>query len=185
MRRHISLVAVTTFYLSPAVDAHTRDGAPSLGADPHRAVSCDSGTATVASAGAFQSLSSRLDVHLQELAAHEQFYGAVLVARNEQQIFLGAYGCADRERGIADTVDTKFRLGSVGKVFTAVAVLQLVQSGRIKLEDPVGLYLKQYPNKDLASKVTIGELLTHTGGAGDIFGPEFDAHRLQLRDLSN
>ncbi len=53
------------------------------------------------------------------------------------------------------------------------------------LNDPLGKYLPDYPNKDLAAKVTIYQLLTHTGGTGDIFGPEFQAHRLELRTLDD
>jgi CubicO group peptidase (beta-lactamase class C family) len=159
-------------------------GSP-LHADENATLSCHSGAAIVAPAGNYESLTSRLGAHLQELAAADQFYGAVLIARNGQQIFLGAYGCADRERSMLNTVDTRFRIGSISKVFTAVAVLQLIQAGKIKLDHQVGHYLKQYPNKELANKVTIRELLTHTGGTGDIFGPEFDPHRLELRDLSD
>jgi CubicO group peptidase (beta-lactamase class C family) len=73
----------------------------------------------------------------------------------------------------------------MNKMFTAVAVLQLAQAGKIKLTDPLGKYLTDYPNKDLASKVTIHHLLTHTGGTGDFFGPEFDKHRLELRTLQD
>jgi len=70
-------------------------------------------------------------------------------------------------------------------MFTAVSVLQLVEAGKIKLTDPVGKYITDYPNQEIATKVTIHELLTHTGGTGDIFGPEFDAHRLELRTLND
>lgn len=73
----------------------------------------------------------------------------------------------------------------MNKMFTAVAILQLVQAGKIKLTDPVGKYLTDYPNQDAASKVTIHHLLTHTGGTGDIFGPEFDSHRLDLKTLND
>jgi D-alanyl-D-alanine carboxypeptidase len=55
----------------------------------------------------------------------------------------------------------------------------------LDLHDAVGKYLTEYPNKDIASKVTIHQLLTHTGGTGDIFGPEFDAHRRELRTLQD
>jgi D-alanyl-D-alanine carboxypeptidase len=70
-------------------------------------------------------------------------------------------------------------------MFTATAVLQLVQAGKLNLTDPLGKYLPDYPNKDVASKVTIHHLLTHTGGTGDFFGPEFDKHRLELRTLED
>jgi CubicO group peptidase (beta-lactamase class C family) len=73
----------------------------------------------------------------------------------------------------------------MNKMFTAVAILQLVQAGKIKLTDPLGKYITDYPNQDVAAKVTIHHLLTHTGGTGDIFGPEFSAHRLELKTLND
>jgi CubicO group peptidase (beta-lactamase class C family) len=73
----------------------------------------------------------------------------------------------------------------MNKMFTAVAILQLVQSGKVVLNNPLGKYLPEYPNKDVAAKVTIHELLTHTAGTGDIFGPDFDAHRMELRTLED
>ena len=69
----------------------------------------------------------------------------------------------------------------MNKMFTAVSILQLVEAGKIQPTDPLGKYVKDYPNADVASKVTIHQLLTHTGGTGDIFGPEFNAHRKELR----
>jgi D-alanyl-D-alanine carboxypeptidase len=100
-------------------------------------------------------------------------------------VFSAAYGLADREKKIANKLGTQFRIGSMNKMFTAVAVLQLVQAGKIKLSDPLGKYVTDYPNQELASKVTIHHLLTHTGGTGDFFGPEFTAHRLELRTLQD
>jgi len=73
----------------------------------------------------------------------------------------------------------------MNKMFTATGVLQLAQAGHLKLTDPIGKYLTDYPNKDLAAKVTIPHLLTHTGGTGDIFGPEFDKNRLTLKTLAD
>ena len=72
----------------------------------------------------------------------------------------------------------------MNKMFTAVATLQLVQANKLGLNDALGKYLTDYPNKEVAA-VTIHELLTHTGGTGDIFGPEFDAHRLELHTLQD
>lgn len=117
--------------------------------------------------------------------ASGEFSGAVLLSKGGKAVFTGAYGLADRENKVPNTLATKFRIGSVDKMFTAVAVLQLVQNGRIALNDPIVKFLPDYPNKDLASKVTIHHLLTHTGGTGDIFGPEFDTHRLDLRTLED
>jgi CubicO group peptidase (beta-lactamase class C family) len=92
---------------------------------------------------------------------------------------------ADRENGIPNTLQTRFRIGSMNKMFTAVAILQLVEAGKVDLTAPLGRYLSDYPNRDVATKVTIHHLLTHTGGTGDIFGPEFEAHRKELRTLAD
>jgi D-alanyl-D-alanine carboxypeptidase len=120
---------------------------------------------------------------LDEEATADRFSGAALVARNGKTVFAQAYGLADREKKTPNTLKTRFRIGSMNKMFTAVATLQLVQSGKLDLKAPFGSYLADYPNKDVASKVTIEQLLSHTGGTGDIFGPEFDKHRLELKTL--
>ena len=115
------------------------------------------------------------------LMKRNDFAGAVLVAKNGKTVFLETAGLADRERKISNRATTKFRIGSMNKMFTAVATLQLVQAGKISLDAPLGKYLPDYSNKEVADKVTIHELLTHTAGTGDFFGPVFDAHRLELR----
>jgi len=118
-------------------------------------------------------------------AAAGRFQGAVLVARRGTVIYSDAKGLADREARTPNTLETKFRMGSMNKMFTATAVMQLVQAGKVKLDAPIGTYLANYPNRDVATKVTIHHLLTHTGGTGDIFGPEFDANRLKLKTLND
>jgi D-alanyl-D-alanine carboxypeptidase len=126
-----------------------------------------------------------LDQKLEEDAAADRFSGAVLVAKNGKPVFQRAYGLADREHKLPNTLKTRFRIGSMNKMFTATSILQLVQAGKVALDDPVGKYLTDYPNQDVAAKVTIRQLLTHTGGTGDIFGPGFEAHRLELRTLED
>ena len=69
----------------------------------------------------------------------------------------------------------------MNKMFTAVATLQLVEAHKLALDDPIGKHLRGYPNKRWRPR-SPRHLLTHTGGTGDIFGPEFDEHRLQLRE---
>lgn len=114
------------------------------------------------------------------MAKQDAFAGVLLVARGGKVLLQRSWGLADRAVGTPATLDTKFRLGSMNKMFTAVATLQLVQAGKLSLDGRVGQYLPNYPNRDIA-KVTIRQLLTHTGGTGDIFGPEFDKHRLSLK----
>jgi D-alanyl-D-alanine carboxypeptidase len=130
-------------------------------------------------------LVKELGSKLNEDAKKGLFSGAVLVAHQGKAVFTGAYGMANRETAEPNKLTTRFRMGSMNKMFTATSILQLVQAGKIKLDDPLGKFLTDYPNKDVASKVTIHHLLTHTGGTGDIFGPEFDSHRLQLRTLND
>ena len=69
----------------------------------------------------------------------------------------------------------------MGKMFTAVAALQLIQAGKLALDAPISRYLPDYPNKEVAA-VTIEQLLTHTGGTGNIFSPEYFDHRLETRE---
>jgi CubicO group peptidase (beta-lactamase class C family) len=132
-------------------------------------------------ADALEALATRAE----ELAGKDEFSGAVLVARDGNVLLEDAWGRADRKSGTPNTLDTKFRIGSMNKMFTAVATLQLVEAGKLALDDPIGKHLPDYPNKDVASKVTVRHLLTHTGGTGDIFGPEFDFNRLKLREHSD
>ncbi len=123
-----------------------------------------------------------LSARAEQLAKDDRFSGVVLVARNGKVLLEKALGRADREAGVPVTPDTQFRIGSMNKMFTAVATLQLVEAGKLSLDDPIGKHLTDYPNKDVASKVTVRHLLTHTGGTGDIFGPEFEKNRLTLRE---
>ncbi len=122
---------------------------------------------------------------VDQASRDEQFSGAVLIARAGKPICEFAVGLADRERNIANTLETKFRIGSMNKMFTAVSILQLVQAGRIALNDPLDKYLPDYPNRELARQVTLHHLLTHTGGTGDVFGPEYKEHRKELRKLED
>lgn len=126
-----------------------------------------------------------LRAELDKRTTADQFAGAVAIAKHGVVIFQEARGMADRGAKIANTVDTRFRIGSMNKMLTATAVLQLVQAGKLALDQPIGKILTDYPNRALADKVTVHHLLTHTGGTGDIFGPDFDAHRLELKTLAD
>ena len=104
---------------------------------------------------------------IQELLSlahrYRQFNGSVLVAENGKVVYKGAYGLANMEWDIPNTPDTKFRLGSITKQFTATVIMQLVEQGKIKLDAKLSDYLPEY-RKDTGSKVTIHHLLTHTSG---------------------
>jgi CubicO group peptidase (beta-lactamase class C family) len=98
------------------------------------------------------------------LEGHEKIYefnGVVLVAKKGEIIYKDAFGLANREWNISNTVDTKFRIGSLTKQFTSAAILQLAEAGKLKLDDPISKYIPTFPNGD---SVTIHMLLNHTSG---------------------
>lgn len=118
-------------------------------------------------------------------AAGGRFSGAVLVAKNGTVLFREAYGARTATSALATKPDTRFCLGSMGKMFTAVAVLQLIQKSELYLTDTIKALLPKYPDTPLARQVTVEHLLTHSGGTGDFFGPEYDAHQAELRTPSD
>ncbi len=79
-----------------------------------------------------------LSARAQRLAREGAFSGAVLVAKDDHVLFRHAYGLADRKQRIPNTLQTRFRIGSMNKMFTAVAILQLVEAGKVKLTAPLG-----------------------------------------------
>lgn len=127
----------------------------------------------------------KLDEYLQKSAESDVFSGAVLVAQNDKIIFEKAYGIADRSRNIPNTNKTRFNLGSINKMFTAVAIAQLAEKGKISFNDPLIKYLPDYPNKSIAEKVTIHQLLTHTSGLGTYFNDKFRAGKANVKSVKD
>ncbi len=116
------------------------------------------------------------------LAASDQFAGVLARGRDGRARMSARWGDADRTRRIKHTSNTRFRIGSMYKMFTAVAMLQLVEQGRVDLDAPLARYLPDYPDSPLAEQVKIRHLLTHTGGAGDIFTDAYQAQRNAVRE---
>src|SRR5882724_7849807 len=94
---------------------------------------------------------------------YEQFNGSALVAENGKIIYKKGIGLANMEWNIPNEPDTKFRLGSITKQFTATLILQLVEQGKIKLDGKLSDYLDAY-RKDTGARITIHNLLSHTSG---------------------
>lgn len=111
---------------------------------------------------------------LARAARHDLFSGAVLVARGDDVLLRAAYGPASRRFDVANRVDTKFNLGSMNKMFTAVAIAQLQERGKLDWDDPVSKYLDEGWLKPAdAERITIRHLLTHTSGLGSYFTDAF------------
>lgn len=116
-----------------------------------------------------------VEKYLNDLVAADEFSGTVLVAKQGSPIFQRAYGLASKEYNVPNRLDTKFNLGSINKLFTQIAIGQLIEQGKLSYDDKLGKYLPGYPNRDAVEKVTIRQLLSMTSGIGDFFGPKYQA----------
>ncbi len=114
-------------------------------------------------------LAALLDPYLERLLADDQLSGVVLVAKEGNALYQRAFGLADRERHLPNTLATRFNLASIGKQLTHVAVAQLLAAGKLRLDGTLGTYLPDYPNAAAASKITIEQLLDFKAGVPDIF----------------
>jgi len=115
-----------------------------------------------------QPLAQQIDEYVQGLVVADRFSGVVLVAKYGEVIFAEAYGLANQEAQISNEIDTRFGYASVGKMFTSIAVAQLVEEGKLSYADPIRRYLPEYP-ATTADQVTIDQLLTHRSGIPDFF----------------
>ena len=111
-------------------------------------------------------ISESLRRFIEEQTENNQFSGAVLLARNAKPILEMATGMANENTETPNTVETSFNLGSCNKMFTGIAIAQLVERGMLKFDGKVGEYLPDFPNADITANVTIHHLLTHTSGMG-------------------
>jgi D-alanyl-D-alanine carboxypeptidase len=139
-----------------------------------------SAAARIDPAALAKTLSTRL-----EAAADAGFSGSVLVADRERILFEKCFGQADPKTGRPVQSDTRFNLASAGKLFTIVAIMQLVEQGRLDLDAPVGRYLSDWPVASVRDQVTARQLLMHTSGLGAYWGGVFEARRSRLRTLSD
>jgi len=119
-------------------------------------------------------IGAALDPWLAGLQRADVFNGAVLVARDGREIFARAYGGRDVATNTALGVDDRFAIASIGKVFTHVAIAQLIQQGRITPQTTIAEIISDYPNA-VSRTATVQQLIGHEGGIADIFGPAFRA----------
>src|SRR5262249_46240986 len=95
----------------------------------------------------------------------DAYSGVVLVAKDGKPVFRKAFGLANREWNIANDVDTVFRVGSTTKQFTAAAIMQLAEQGKLSVDDKIAKYYPAAPKT--WSAVTLRHLLTHSSGIPD------------------
>ncbi len=117
---------------------------------------------------------AQIEEMMDRLTARDAFSGAVLVARGDKILFERAGGEASKRFHVPNRIDTKFNIGSMNKMFTATAIVQLEEKGLLSFEDPISNYVDEswLPRK-ITSKIKIHHLLTHTSGLGSYFNEEF------------
>ena len=114
-----------------------------------------------------QQIIEKLDKMIENAAKEKLFSGSVMLTYNGETIYSKSVGLRNIENNQLNHIDTKFNVGSMNKMHTAVSILQLVQNDKLKLDDKLIDILTDYPNKEGVAKVTIHHLLTHTSGFGD------------------
>jgi CubicO group peptidase (beta-lactamase class C family) len=120
---------------------------------------------------------SKIDKTLNFLTERESFTGAVLVAQNGEVLLSQGYGLADRDKNLPNTPQTKYRLGSITKQFTAMAILLLQAQNKLQVQDPVCRYIPECPA--MWQDITIHQLLTHTSGIPDFTGfPDYETTKV-------
>ena len=131
-------------------------------------------------------MAKELDTFVQKLADADLFSGAVLVAKDGKTIYQKAVGIANKDFNAPNKIDTKFNLGSMNKMFTAVAIAQLVERGKLSFDDPLSKFLPDFPDKESAEKIKIKQILTHTAGLGVYFSQKFqEASRDRFRTVDD
>ncbi len=121
-----------------------------------------------------EQIAGELREFMERLVKADVFSGSVLLARNGNVLFQNAYGEACKSFHVPNKLDTKFNLGSMNKMFTAVAVLQIVQAGKLSLDDPLSKFLStDWLPREVTDKIRIKHLLTHTSGLGSYFNDKF------------
>lgn len=118
-----------------------------------------------------------IDAIASELSKRDLYSGAILVAKDGKPLLVKSYG-----NGVND--ETKFNIGSINKIFTQVALMQLRDAGKLDFSKPLRTYLPDYPSK-IADQITIQQLIDHASGMGDIFGPEFREKHASLNTLQD
>lgn len=171
--RYLRIVAGT---LAAAIATSGASASPLLPAAP-------AGVGGSHAAAIAPAVARRIDADVQQVMQRFQVPGAAIaVIVDGKPLYSKAYGLRDRERALPVRSNTPFEIGSITKQFTAAAIVQLQEAGKLQLDDPLARYLPHAPH---ASEVTLRQLLTHTSGLHDYFdGPEAEVDDLVTRPIT-
>ena len=112
-------------------------------------------------------IAARIDAAVDRAVADADFSGALMLKRGDEVVYQRAVGQAERVFGAMNRIDTRFNVASIGKMFTATAILRLAGEGKIRLDAPILRYLPDYPARDIAGQITTRQLLSHSSGIGN------------------
>lgn len=130
-------------------------------------------------------IESQTDQLLKSYVQHNEFSGNVLVAQNGQVTYQKSTGFANKKDQTRLNTNTRFNVGSIGKHFTAILVLQLAEADKLNLDDPIGNYIKGFEDPN-AAKVTIRQVLQHQAGFGDyMHSAAFKENPRQFENLNS
>jgi D-alanyl-D-alanine carboxypeptidase len=132
----------------------------------------------IAHSNAFGQVDS-LENSIADYAKSNNFNGTILIQKDNKRLFLQSFGMANRQFDIKNTNDTKYRIASMTKTFTAVLILQLFEKGKLELDKPIKNYLPNYKGEG-ADKITIHSLLTHSSGIENCEKSGLDIYELPL-----
>ena len=132
-----------------------------------------------------QDISKLIDEYTASYVSTGDFSGCILITENDKITYENCFGFANRTFNVLNKKQTKFRIGSISKQFTAVAILILEQKGLLKTTDYLSDYFPQYP---ITSNITLKQLLNHTSGVTDIYDiPDFNklsCHKKTISDMT-
>jgi D-alanyl-D-alanine carboxypeptidase len=129
-----------------------------------------------------EALTRLIRTALDGLVRTADFSGCVTVSDGASTIFDECRGLAQRGFDVPIDRQTRFHIGSMNKMFTAVAIAQLVEAGKLSWHATLAEHVPEYPDRAAAEKITVWQLLHHTAGLGDFLVPEYFAHRERFVD---
>ncbi|MDX1638016.1 MAG: serine hydrolase domain-containing protein, partial [Balneolaceae bacterium] len=128
-----------------------------------------------------------LERYIAFRANHDRFSGVTMIYEGDKRVFETIHGLANRSWNIPNTADTRFNLASVTKMFTAAAIGILHDRNHIQFDQPFARYYPDFPVPEIANRVTVRQLLSHTSGISDLFFEKayLQADRYRLRNLEH
>jgi CubicO group peptidase (beta-lactamase class C family) len=131
-------------------------------------------------------IGKELESYMNRLAEADAFSGVILLAKDGVPVYKGVYGTANKDYDVPNRIDTKFSLGSMNKMFTAISIAQLVEKGKLSFDDSLSKFIPDFPDAESAKKIKIKHLLSHTAGLGTPFNKRYwDVARTKFRTVDD